>query len=84
VLLGIAWFIAFVPHRGGDLGTWLLWLVGLLPGVIASVRFGSIVGQQSRLAATAALPIIIAVSFLWYFALSYAAIKFYRLVRAMI
>jgi hypothetical protein len=85
VLLGIAWFIAFVHHDWGfDLGKWALVLVGLLPGIIAATRFASIVGEQSRLAATASFPIIIAVSFLWYFALSYAAIKFYRLVRAMI
>jgi hypothetical protein len=84
VLLGTAWFIAFVPHRGGDLGTWLLWAGRLLPGVIAAVRFASIFGQQTRLAGIAAFPIIVAVSFLWYFALSYAAIKVYRLVRAMI
>ena len=84
VLLGIAWFIAFVPHRGGDLGAFFLWFVRLLPEVIAASRFASIVGRESRLAGIAAFPIIIAGSFLWYFALSYAAIKVYRLVRAML
>jgi hypothetical protein len=86
VLLGIACFIVFVHHdwSGVDLGTWFVLMVGLFPGSIAASRFASMVGQQSRLAGFADFPITMAVSFLWYFALSYAAIKLYRLVRAMI
>jgi hypothetical protein len=75
-LLGIAAFIIFAIHPGGFEGQ-IAWFFVLLPGAyVAAV----IAGQAPLLASVSAWPIIFVVSFLWYFAVSYAVIKTYRFV----
>jgi hypothetical protein len=75
-LLGIAASIIFVIHPGGFEGQ-VAWFFFLLPGAYIGAV---IAGQASLLASVSAWPIIFVVSFLWYFAISYAVIKTFRLV----
>jgi hypothetical protein len=80
VFLGIAAFILFAIHPGGFEGQ-IVWFFGLLPGafVVATVsdRLSKI---APFLAALTPWPFIFCASFLWYFTISYALIKSFRLV----
>ena len=78
-LLGLASFIAFVIHPGRALERQIDWGFRLLPGAIV----GEFVWDHAFKAFPRAEPIIfwtstIGISFLWYLALSYAAIRTYR------
>jgi hypothetical protein len=78
-LLGIAAFIVFGIHPGGFEGQIGLFFA-LLPGAIAGAFISDRIFHQTPFAsAIAAWSAIIGISFLWYFAMSYAVIKAFRL-----
>ena len=74
-LLGVAAFIVFVIHPGefeGQVG----WFFGLLPGVFPAAVFSDFVYKIApRAWPIANWSLIIGLSFLWYFTISYAVIK---------
>ena len=77
VLFGIAVFVVFVIHPGGFEGQ-IGWYFGLLPGAIGGAILADMVYKvipgAERIVQWLS---IIGVSLLWYFAISYAAIKVY-------
>jgi len=77
-LLGIAVFVVFVIHPGGFEGQ-MGWFLDLFPGAIVGEILADAVFKVSpgveRIVYWCS---ILSISFLWYFALSYAAIKTYR------
>jgi len=79
-LLGAAFFVVFVIHPGGFEGQ-MGWFLDLLPGAIVGEILADtaskIVPWLERIVYWCS---ILSISFLWYFALSYAAIKAYRFV----
>jgi|HubBroStandDraft_6_1064221.scaffolds.fasta_scaffold2604125_1 hypothetical protein len=75
-LLGIAATIVFAIRPGGFEGR-IAWFFLLLPGAYV---LAVIAGHVPVSAFRSPWPIIFVVSFLWYFAISCAAIKTYRLV----
>lgn len=79
-LLGAAVFVVVVIHPGGFEGQ-IGWFLDLLPGAIV----GEILADTAHKILPRVERIfywcsILSISFLWYFALSYAAIKAYRFV----
>ena len=79
-LLGVAVFVVFVIHPGGFEGQ-IGWFFGLLPGATIGAHLADMVYKfVPRLEIIVQWLSILGISFLWYFALSYAAIKSYRFV----
>jgi hypothetical protein len=79
MLLGAAAFIAFVVHPGGFEGS-VGWLFGLLPGaLLAAILVAPLAKSSPSFSSGLLWPLILWISFLWYFAVSYALIKSYRL-----
>jgi hypothetical protein len=79
-LLGAAAFIIFAIHPGGFEGQ-TGWLVALMPGAIVGLPLADRIFKVAPGAERPALWISVAgITFLWYFAISYAAIKTYRFV----
>lgn len=79
ILLGIAAFVVFVIHPGGFEGQ-IGWFFGLLPGAFVAATVGHRwAGMTPLWSFIAFWPLILCTSFLWYFAISYAVIKTYRL-----
>jgi hypothetical protein len=76
VLLGIAAIIILVIHPGGFEGQ-IGWFFLLLPGAYVAAGMA---GHGPLSASVSPWPIIFVASFLWYFVITYAAIKVYRLV----
>jgi len=77
-LLGAAAFIVFVIHPGGFEGQ-IGWFVALMPGAIFGLPLADHVFKVAPGAERVALwSSVVAITFLWYFAISYAAIKSYR------
>jgi hypothetical protein len=77
-LLGAAAFIIFVIHPGGFEGQ-IGWLLALMPGVIFGLPFADRVFKVAPGVEPVALwTSVVGITFLWYFALSYAAIRTYR------
>lgn len=77
-LLGVATFIMFVIHPGGFEGQ-IGWSVALMPGVIFGLPFADRVSKLAPQAERVAMwGSVVGITFLWYFAISYAAIKTYR------
>jgi uncharacterized membrane protein len=77
-LLGIAAFILFVIHPGGFEGQ-IGWFLGLLPGaMLAAIAADQV--HTPTLEPIVYWGCLIGVSFLWYFVISYVAIKIGRLV----
>jgi len=73
-------FVVFVVHPGGFEGQ-IGWFVGLMPGALIDF----LVDTHVRALPLAFEPILrwgslLAGTFLWYFAISYALIKMYRLI----
>ena len=77
-LLGLASFVVFVIHPGGFEGQLGLFF-GLMPGAIVGLslanRVFKVVPSAERMVLWSSA---IGITFLWYFAVSYAAIKIYR------
>ncbi len=80
ILLALAAFILVVIHPGGFEGQ-IAWFFGFLPGAFVAA---SVAGQWAHrtplLASIMLWPFILCVSFIWYFAISYAVIRACRLV----
>lgn len=80
VLLASASFILFFIHPGGFEGQ-IGWFLLLMPGAIIGLSVADRVYKISASAEPFALwGIVIPISLLWYFAISYAAIKAYRFI----
>jgi hypothetical protein len=74
-LLGIALFIVFAIHPGGFEGQ-IGWFFGLVPGALVGAILADMVYKVvPSLERVVQWFSIIGVSFLWYFVISYAAIK---------
>jgi uncharacterized membrane protein len=79
-LLGVAAFIVFAIHPGGFEGQ-IGWFFSLLPGAIVGASLSDRVFKVVPLADAIVLWIsVYVISFLWYFAISYAVIKTGRFV----
>jgi uncharacterized membrane protein len=79
-LLSAAAFIIFVIHPGGFEGQ-IGWFVALMPGAIFGLPLADRVFKLAPGAERVALwSSVVGITFLWYFAISYAAIKTYRFV----
>jgi hypothetical protein len=77
-LLGAAAFIVFVIRPGGFEGQ-IGWFFALMPGAIFGLPFADRVFKVVPGAEPVALwSSVVGITFLWYFAISYAAIKTYR------
>jgi hypothetical protein len=77
-LLGAAAFIIFVIHPGGFEGQ-IGWFVVLMPGAFLGLPLADRVFKVAPGAERIALWTSVAgITFLWYFAITYAAIKTYR------
>lgn len=78
-LLGAAAFIIFVIHPGGFEGQ-IGWLIALMPGAIVGLPLADRVFKVAPRAERVALwSSVLGITFIWYFAISYAAVKAYRL-----
>ena len=79
-LLAAAAFVIFVIHPGGferQIG----WFLALMPGAILGLPLADHVFKVAPGAERIALwSSVIGITFLWYFAISYAVIKTYRFV----
>jgi len=79
-LLGAAAFIIFVIYPGGFEGQ-IGWFVALMPGAIFGLPFADRVFKVAPGVEPVALwSSVVGITFLWYLAISYAAIKTYRFV----
>jgi hypothetical protein len=79
-LLGAATLIVFVIHPGGFEGQ-IVWFFGLLPGAFVGATVADRLADITPvLSSITYWPLILCTSFLWYFAISFALIKTYRLV----
>ena len=79
-LLSAAAFIIFVIHPGGFEGQ-IGWFVALMPGAIVGLPLADRIFKVAPGAERVALwSSVVGITFLWYFAISYAAIKTYRFV----
>ena len=77
-LLGVAVFVVFVIHPGGFEGQ-IGWFLDLLPGAIVGEILADAVSKTvPRVERIVYWCSILSISFLWYFALSYAVIRTYR------
>ena len=77
-LLAVAGFILVVIHPGG-FETQIAWFFGLMPGAFAAAVIGDRLYRVNPLLDRILYwPILLGLSFLWYSALSFIAIKFYR------
>ena len=77
-LLATASFVGFVIHPGGFEGQ-IGWFFALMPGAIVGLSLADhvfkVVPSAERIVLWSS---VIAITFLWYFAISYAVIKTYR------
>jgi hypothetical protein len=79
-LLGAAAFIVFVTHPGGFEGQ-AGWFLALMPGAFMGAMIGDKVFQVSPILERVLYwSVLLGATFLWYFGLSYAAIKACRLL----
>src|SRR5215467_15122665 len=79
-LLSCAALILFVVHPGGFEGQ-VGWFFALMPGAILGLPFADRVYKIAPNAERLALWVsMISISLIWYFAISYAAIKAYRFI----
>jgi hypothetical protein len=78
VLAAAALFVVLVLRPGGFEGQ-IGWFLTLLPGAIAGVPVSDrLYKMSSSLSAIGLWTTTVSLSFLWYFVLSYLAIKIYR------
>jgi len=78
-LSGTAAFIVLVIHPGGFEGQ-IGWFFALMPGAVFGLPFADHVFKVAPGAEPVALwSSVVGITFLWYFAISYAAIKTYGL-----
>lgn len=78
-LLSAAVFVVFVIHPGGFEGQ-IGWFLDLLPGAIGGEILADTAFKVARVERIVYWCSILSITFLWYFALSYLAIKAYRFV----
>jgi len=76
LLLGLAVFLVFAMHVGFEGQTALLF--ALLPGAFFIVNVGEHVPTLKPMISSTLWPFVLFLSYLWYFALSYCAIKIWR------
>jgi hypothetical protein len=76
-LLGIAAFIVFETHLGFERQIGILF--ALLPGAFLAATLGRHLAGTKHIFSLAMWPSIFFLSYLWYFALSYTAIKLFRM-----
>lgn len=79
VFLGIAALVVYVVHPGGFEGH-VAWFFALFPGAPAVAVLGKQIPKLDPLLSAALWPLILFLTYVWYFALSYAAIKGFRLL----
>jgi len=79
VLIGVAVFIILVIHPGGFEGQ-IAWLFALFPGAFVGAPLADKASKIHPVLGALFWPILVGVTLLWYFALSYAAIKSFRIV----
>ena len=78
-LLGLAAFIIFVIRPGGFEGQ-VAWFIGLFPGALLLLPFADRIYKVSpMLDKVLYWPVLLTTSWVWYFILSFIAIKGYRL-----
>src|SRR2546428_10984062 len=79
-LLCVAAFVALVANPGGFEGQ-IAWAFGLLPGLIAAAYTSTyLYNAVPRMARTLELSLAFGLSFLWYFGVSYAGIRVFRVI----
>jgi len=79
-LLCVAAFVALVANPGGFEGQ-IAWAFGLLPGLIAAAYISDYMYKAlPRMEPALMWSLTFVLSFLWYFGVSYAGIRVFRLI----